>query len=179
VSVHNTVAEAASFAAVSDGLDNEDAETLLRHKYLWVDEWVRRQNGDQYIIVALHTGCVYDLSNVAAWVEEKEGATEGLATHMLLTVTIDRSQSCPENVTRTITFADSKEELLDASVYIPGYYWTDEPVKLSLEECAALRNDNTLYVERSKEVTQFYQLFTVEDGNWLDLNNFLDKCNVK
>ncbi len=43
---------------------NEHKETLLKAKSLWIDEWVRRSNGDKYDVLPLSHEETYDLSEV-------------------------------------------------------------------------------------------------------------------
>ena len=71
---------------------------------IWVDEWIRRRNGDQYTIQPINYELSYNLNNFEDY--ELNNGPNINATHMLLHIIIDNDKDCPDNIMFDIKFYD-------------------------------------------------------------------------
>jgi len=75
---------------------------------LWVDEWVRRRNGDLYQTINIRLETIYDLQEYD--VNHNRGV-EGAANFMLLKVRIRVGRWCPDNIKYYVTFYEHKDDV--------------------------------------------------------------------
>jgi hypothetical protein len=80
----------------------------------WIDEWVRRRNGDRYTIQPIKLYKKYNLDKFEEEYDndfEKNSEEYGQPNLFLLRVEIDEREWCPDNIKIFITFLDKKEDI--------------------------------------------------------------------
>lgn len=73
----------------------------------WIDEWVRRRNGDKYQTINIIPDKQYDLSE---WKLESNPELNINASHLLLKIRVDKNEYCPDNIKYYVSFYKTSDD---------------------------------------------------------------------
>lgn len=165
ISVHESLDEAydAALQKLSNDELPEDIENLKNGDPIWIDEWVRRSNGDHYQITKIEEGEIYNLQDLyiqhdlcANEDDEKDSNT---ANFMLLHINIRKEEWCPDNITVNISFYSSLDS---ASERVNSLLTNDK-----LQELLELEPVWTIQGGRDGD---HYQIIKIENSESMYLN---------
>lgn len=71
----------------------------------WVDEWIRRRNGDRYTVQPINNNINYDLNDFEN--VECEEIPNMKSKMMLIHISIDKEKWCPSNIKYNISFHEN------------------------------------------------------------------------
>lgn len=143
--------------------DEQDASTLRKHGNVWIDEWVRRRNGDFFSITPIEADAYMFLD-----IDTEDKKILQTQTHCrlgLLHVEIDDSLFCPNNIkfylSCHLTFTDLLQQQL------PQYRNT-------------LRINRTLGIpQKQSRGGQFFHIFDLRSGRSTVLNDLCPQLHPK
>lgn len=107
-----TLDDAMSIGFALDGLDSTDIYRLKIGSTVWVDEWERRRNGDQYQILQPETNHWYSLQKYDITDGKNEEFSNGNKTfqYMSLHIRVRPSEWCPDNILYYAAFHETLDE---------------------------------------------------------------------
>ena len=145
------------FITLNDTLDDADrnsgcSESLRDGQSVWVDEWVRRRNGDLYQIIKVVPNELYDLSDND--MRNNLDNTNFSNQYMFLHIKIRKNRCCPDNIKFYISFHETLNE--DELKML-------EPVWIKKDECNG----------------DHYQMIKLEPGKEMLLNSYCKYLNEK
>ncbi|AKI78797.1 hypothetical protein qu_45 [Acanthamoeba polyphaga mimivirus] len=185
---YNTFEEAYNKACNYIGnMDDFDRKMLKEGSSIWIDEWIRRNNGDKYQIIKITTNKEYELlkyeneefheeSDVETDAESNEELCgENIIKYMLLHIKVKTSKWCPNNIKYFVSFHFELEtacdivDIGDKSSLLKNL----EPVWI---------NKNKLDVGLCSKGGDYFQIIELESDKKFNLNKFcsqLKKLNYK
>lgn len=195
ISVHNTFDEAYTEAA--QDIDSEYLEDLREDQVLWIDEWVRRSNGDKYHIFKITLDKEYDLHDYNINIKDdiydlhdyninkkddvednnKENSNqvddkdikiyENNELYMFLHVNVKKFEWCPDNINYKISFYKT----LDSACENGNQFLEtlEEENKLRKLESIWINNKN---YDVSKGNGDHYQIIKLENNKVIELNKY-------
>ena len=103
---------ACAYARAIQQIEDEDAHAELeRHSYCWVDEWVRRSNGDMFRICPVAAGTRWDLSDWGSINVGKQVLCQSKEVKFIaLQISVDPAEWCPANLHYSIALFHTAEE---------------------------------------------------------------------
>lgn len=115
---YNTLEEAYNKACgYIDNIDDFDRKMLKEGSSIWIDEWVRRNNGDKYQIIKITTDKKYELlKHYEEDLDEEidsEIIEENTIKYMLLHIKVKTSKWCPNNIKYFVSFHFELETACD------------------------------------------------------------------
>lgn len=123
---YNTFEEAYNKACNYIGnMDDFDRKMLKEGSSIWIDEWIRRNNGDKYQIIKITTDKKYELlkyeneefheeSDAESDAESNEELYgENIIKYMLLHIKVKTSKWCPNNIKYFVSFHFELETACD------------------------------------------------------------------
>lgn len=160
ISIHENLEPV--YTETSEYFTNEVFDNLKKGKVVWVDEWVRRRNGDKYQIFKVIPEKTYDLHQ---WNHADEINNEHKVQHMFLHVNLNKSKWCPDNINYTISFHKTLEEAC-----IKGARFLDSIADMeSLKTLQPIWQANDSNGQGSGD---HYQIIPLECGKRLCLNDY-------
>jgi hypothetical protein len=87
-------------------------ERLKKGHAVWIDEWVRRSNGDRYRISNLRPEMTHQFGGEYDQ-DVENGELKNNVSFMALHICIRRSEWCPENITFSVSFHTTIEKACD------------------------------------------------------------------
>lgn len=104
------ISKVGEFYVKGDYEHEEALADLERGRRVWIDEWVRRSNGDEYQIARINNGAHFASSR---------GVNPGSdlsrpAGFMFVEFVIDGTRYCPDNVRLQVTFHESVTDAVEA-----------------------------------------------------------------
>jgi hypothetical protein len=87
---------------------------------IWVDEWVRRRNGDKYQTITIIKDKIYNLSNYS--LESGNDIGAAAVTHAVVFISVDKSKWCPDNIVFSISFHENIEGAAKVNDSFSGEY---------------------------------------------------------
>jgi hypothetical protein len=160
ISFHPTVEEAVEALDLKEGAQSDDEDEnaihkdmLIRGESVWIDEWVRRRNGDLYQVLSLNseTYNLYELPD-----EDTEIPDVFFPMYFVLHVDLDSRQWCPDNICFSLTCYETFEQ---ARSSIP------------LKEKHRIRDHFWHYASKLHyEKGKFYKVIKMELGEMYNLN---------
>jgi len=173
VTLHKNMTSALEAAKECLGEEDEydTAEHLNRLKEgqaVWIDEWVRRSNGDLYQIVKPDLDTWLDLS------QEQENSKEAHdVKYMMLEICIDKTEWCPKNIKFEASFHTTQEQ---ARLMLPNdIYDLYQTVK---QDISQLNESDTWWVKQDG-VGCHYQILKLEVGKRICLNTYCPQLQPK
>lgn len=198
LSFHESNQEAYEMAG-KDNLDDEelsieDLRTLKSNDYLWVDEWVRRRNGDRYQVFPIVLDKKYkslsdEYESISTDLEGNAGGrASGLPEYMLLHIKVDKDEWCPDNMIINVSMHLNQDTAFIASdldhsfksefrggkgIWIPirTYDWYSDDEE---DKPQGTIGDNTRKEHTDKDHGEFYKLIKIELNKPFYLNDYLD-----
>ena len=160
ISFYDTL-EDAYIRAKDEIVEDTDVDLiLLKEGYsVWVDEWVRRRNGDKYQIVKIKPNEIYDLC---------EDLSNGFDINhsemkfMVLRIDVNKSYACPNNIEFHISFYESIDKAYDEiieMINILNYDGDEETEKNQLND------DEKLQLKDLKSIWKNNPDYYAEKGN--------------
>jgi hypothetical protein len=139
----------------------------------WVDEWVRRRNGDMYHFFKLAPDVVYDLheydlggdKNVRTKTDTKSSDTANKEQYLLLQITVRKEEWCPDNITFKVSFH---------TTFATAFHFAKANLELTGEDLGLLHKTNTLCSHQSEQEHDHYQIIPLRDAERVCLNNFCE-----
>ena len=184
VSVHRTQASACG-QLDTDKFSAKQLKRLENGEAIWIDEWVRRSNGDRYQILRIVPEESYHLNNLASYCDLSSDAKDiGVCgddlRYMLLHVHVDKAEICPDNVILCISFY--------ATVRIATFAATEAVTECKKSECSKAeisklselepvwinKNDTT-----TKDSGDHYQIVKLVEGETMYLNSYCSQIRRK
>lgn len=160
ISLHKTL---------DDALDNarDECGSLLESgESLWVDEWIRRSNGDKYQVIKITPNEIYNLSkNLYNSTDINQDIQ---IQYMLLHVHVDEKEDCPDNIKYYVSFHTM---LRDACKEAASHFFDDNK-KYFMPK---IHNLESVWIERdnykSDTVTgDYYEIIKLEENKKINLN---------
>lgn len=112
ISCHETKDDAYKLA--SERIDEKkDLLELKKDGFVWIDEWVRRGNGDVFRVFPTILNHTYVLSEP---IITDPSEPNQICKYMLLKITIDKHEWCPENTIYHISFHDTVQDAFTLSI---------------------------------------------------------------
>jgi len=105
ISVHKSKEDALN--QLTD-LEEKQSEQLKTYNHVWIDEWERRRNGDDYEIIKITSDKIYNLHKLSKDVY-KEGK-EGEVKYLFLHINVNKNKWCPDNLNYKISFHTTKDK---------------------------------------------------------------------
>ncbi len=97
-----------AMAYIDKELESRDVDLLKDGYSIWIDEWVRRRNGDKYQIFKIKLNREYDLRNLSRdlgnSLNNDNTDQHNLARYLLLHVRVRKLDDCPDNIIYYISF---------------------------------------------------------------------------
>jgi hypothetical protein len=127
----------AAYAAAKELIGDDDKEEelgiLKGASRCWIDEWVRRRNGDSYLICPVADGTRWALDDVGS-VTTGDKPSEPLvcvneAKYLGLSIRVERQVYCPENLRYRVTLhhtAEAAAQSLREAYQAATYDWRTE-----------------------------------------------------
>lgn len=143
-------------------LYGDKLDELMESSTVWIDEWVRRGNGDRHTIVPIYTGREYDIA-LAHNIRPKPSAPDENVKYMLLHITVDHKKWCPDNITFHATFYKTMDDLKE-----------DQVDHLNIEKF----NEQTLWIPKSERDIKngdFYQIIEIKPTETIDINSLCEE----
>lgn len=168
ISFHNNKNDTLIFA--KNIIDDDNLKTLENNNYLWIDEWVRRSNGDQFNIFPIKKNKAFDLANSIYNTFEDPLPPK----FMLLNIQVDKSLWCSDNIQFYIEFHDTVEAAFSRSDLHDNFkddllnfrpVWSN--IKDDYSDDIDLSKPNT---DNSKGV--FHQIIPIELNKQIYLNEY-------
>ncbi|AYV82997.1 MAG: hypothetical protein Hyperionvirus3_143 [Hyperionvirus sp.] len=103
VSIHKTVEDAMKLLE-TESIESDDLTNLKKGYRVWVDEWVRRSNGDRYQIFKATANKIYDDAASLNEAEPDDEAKDTELGYMLLQINVKKFEYCPDNISYKISF---------------------------------------------------------------------------
>ncbi|AAV50318.1 hypothetical protein [Acanthamoeba castellanii mimivirus] len=174
---YNTLEEAYNKACNYIGnMDDFDREMLKKGSSIWIDEWIRRKNGDEYQIIKITTNKEYELlkyenekfnldSDVDenSDVNEDSNVDENIIKYMLLHIKVKTSKWCPNNIKYFVSFYFTLENACD---------FADIGDKTNL-----LKNLESVWINKNKidvglcsKGGDYFQIIELESDKKINLN---------
>lgn len=123
---------------------------------VWVDEWIRRRNGDRYTIQPINYEKNYDLNEFDEL--EYDEIPNISAKFILLHIIIDKNEDCPDNIKFNVSFYENKSEIMTSC-----YKIEEEEDKKKL-----LETKEFTIIEDSK--LDYYEIIEIEFGKKIYIN---------
>lgn len=176
ISLHEDKQKA--YVAASEDIEDDDLKILKRDDYVWVDEWVRRRNGDLYQVIPLELDRIYELGEPISVMKESDMSNEH-ARFMLLHIVVDKTQWCPENIRFMISFYSSKDKNIqvDLDDSRMNNLLDLKPVLRKLKEYHWWSDSDT---ETSEDLAlndakwEYYQMIPIEPAEEIYLNGYCE-----
>lgn len=175
ISIHESIDDTLKLCTQADNddnisIDDINLKLLKEGNAIWIDEWIRRGNGDKYQIIKIGKQ-EYNLGDSLINHDNKEISFN--AKYMMLHIQVDKSAWCPENIIFIISFYESFDKACDK--LLEDYYnknCTD--IYHDNDRCVyenKLKNNESIYVD-NKNGGDFYQLIELEKDKQLYLNEY-------
>jgi hypothetical protein len=116
-----------------------DPDRIQRGLSVWVDEWIRRRNGDFYIAKQVEPSVNYDLCNLE---DTDFRISDGSFNPgwVVITTIVDRQKWCPENINFHVQFFATKGH---AYIYLfNDYDWSSESKRKFVKEHVHWESDD-------------------------------------
>ncbi len=114
VSFHSSFDNAYSKLLSDLDPENKDFERnkikLAKGKSIWIDEWVRRSNGDRYQIIELSSSVKYNLNDLDTGCLKSDISNKNIK-YMLLRIKIRTQLDCPNNVRYYVSFYETIDQI--------------------------------------------------------------------
>ena len=123
---------------------------------VWLDEWIRRRNGDRYTIQPINYEKNYDLNEFDEL--EYDEIPNISAKFILLHIIIDKNEDCPDNIKFNVSFYENKSEIMTSC-----YKIEEEEDKKKL-----LETKEFTIIEDSK--LDYYEIIEIEFGKKIYIN---------
>ncbi len=136
----------------------------------WVDEWVRRRNGDLYHFFKLVPEVVYDLREYDLGGDGTKTDTKYLDTtnkeqYMLLQITVRKDKWCPDNITFKVSFH---------TTFVTAFYFAKANLEVTGEDLGMLHKTHTICSHQSERDHDHYQIISLRNAERVCLNNYCD-----
>jgi hypothetical protein len=155
VSFHTTLNEVYDNAILNiEDINKEDSINLKNGNSIWIDEWVRRRNGDLYKIMKIQPNIILNLNdNLDNTMDSKIECNN--TNFMVLQITVNKLVDCPNNIIFKISFHNNIEEafttilkiIIDIDDDNYNYYYDDDDdnninnkINLGDDDIAQLKN---------------------------------------
>lgn len=197
-----------SFAegALSQFPDDEELRDPVLGNTYWIDEWVRRRNGDSYQAFKVYIDGSYDvtvLDDMSETYSKFYGVGNGNVQYMTVRTIVDKSKWCPTNIRFELKFFSSFEEAykymndMMTDVFVE-YTSADEKVdivynyenqqeencdsirvfKYKIDKSSAINGVVTEHEIRVETgIFEHCKIVKIEEGKQYCLNNFCDKIS--
>lgn len=96
---------------------SKDTDKLQLNTVEWIDEWVRRRNGDKYQTINIIPDVDYNLS---AWSLNTNSNMDVNATYLLLWININKKGYCPDNIIFHVNFYESESKAYEEAKNLSG-----------------------------------------------------------
>lgn len=180
ISLHETLEEAYDRAARAiDELMTDTREYLLKHEMpVWIDEWERRRNGDQYYIFKVMENVVYDVNDTYEK-NEFEYGENGEIQYMCLHTRVRKNEWCPDNIKFEVSFHRTLESAHNKCSNMIEYdrecneweYDGDEYER----NTDIIKKLEPLWIELNDSEGDHYQIIKIKYNTRICLNKYCDK----
>lgn len=106
ISIHKSKDDAIKLAG--DEVFDDDLDQLKKCNKVWIDEWVRRCNGDLFSIIDIVRDTTYDLSDIDVFNIEVQSNID--TQYMILNIKVRKSEWCPDNILFGASFYHTQDE---------------------------------------------------------------------
>jgi hypothetical protein len=158
ITLHKTYEDVCKNAIACVVPDADDVEKLKRGDNVWIDEWIRRRNGDNHQIFKINPNYVYYLN------EHSDGRINDIEqcdiNYILLNIEIDKSKWCPDNIIFSISCHRS---LNDVAKRV-------KELNLAKDDRRNIFNMKEVLVKYVDGSSNYYQLIKPEFGKEIYLN---------
>lgn len=136
----------------------EYRERLSNGESIWIDEWVRRSNGDRIQIVKVSSNDRYKLTKKKLY-----GNYAGVcgANYLLLQAKVNPEESCPDNITYQISLHSTLDEtykmfpLIIGDIIKSGFPYDKNYYREIKYQLEYTKLDTELYTEYSELLTKY------------------------
>jgi hypothetical protein len=182
VSFHKSSKTAVEFAknkiTKGEDIENDDLKEKLEDlesvHQCWIDEWVRRRNGDWYQIKPINNGDEWNLTDFC-----EQNTVDKRDEHpqfMMLHIQVNKKAWCPENIQFFLTFHSTIKDAEAQARDIPLVLHKDsyDYKTQTLQFVTFPDVDQFIWIEESESVGHHIQLFSITLGDELELNSFCE-----
>lgn len=165
---------------------------------VWVDEWVRRSNGDRYQVFQSRVGGNYDLAE-----HDVNDSFSGLyqsgeiccVSYMLVNIKIDKDKWCPNNITFNIEFFETFKNAFTKMIerFKLEVEYDDEDLSDNeddnYDDGTNEENIGNIYDEnkntkicvrkRSKKIFNFFKIVKLEDNTEYCINEMFSQLSTE
>lgn len=153
ISFHVTLEDALEeiTSELSEEEKDENTKILELGNSLWIDEWIRRSNGDLYQICGLHPKRRYDMSAPDLDLETEEEFTP---SYFRLNFKLNGKECCPDNIQCFLKFYETYGEAKNA---VRKGVWED---------------DHCWWYSKKKQRGIYYHVIPIEAGKIYFLHDY-------
>ena len=167
ISVHETMEEAIELVKkhpiVTGNIGEEiDMTVLPKGEVLWIDEWIRRRNGDAFQIIPVSENVQYDLSQREFNWESK---TSGNLDFLLVHTAVNKHEYCPDNIQFDISFHSTAEIAA-------------EQAELELDDENTLKDKGSVWISDGDVDGDHYQIVKLVYNETVCLNSYCPNIQV-
>jgi hypothetical protein len=165
-----------------------DLKHFMSDHDIWVDEWVRRSNGDRYITFVPHFNIFYKLSVLHQREDIKEAKNSEKIQYIFLRIKVDNSKRCPENIEFWLSFHST---LVNAIVFAKNQTkwdtdFTEETPVFDRKDRKKLYSLEPVWIEAENKrdpsshiVGDFYQIIPISLHVKIDLHRYCSYIQPK
>jgi hypothetical protein len=194
ISIHKSIDDACIMASKEIRCDDEDEDKskyinkLKRGKSVWIDEWVRRSNGDLYQILKITPNQKYDLHDPDDFddvdlqrIDDKKNDSK--IQCLLLHINIDKSEWCPDNINYYISFHNTIDDACDERLHCLSTsedkmksIWINKTIASAASAASAASvggKDDMFNSSKDKDSAgDYYQIIKLEYDKLICLNDY-------
>ncbi len=150
ISIHDTFDDIKNYVKYKIK-SSKNRKKLYINKELWIDEWIRRANGDLYTIVKISPNKIYNLHDPTDSINNGNDIYDYNLhfTHIFLHVNINNNNECPRNINYKISFHTSYDMA----------FKNINKNKIHVNKCVSYHNDG-----------DYYNIIEIEKDNEIPLN---------
>jgi hypothetical protein len=160
LSFHDTVKSAVSdLCGKMDDIveaENNVEERLLKGSSVWIDEWVRRRNGDWYQVATITSNVNYEVAYGFLSGLTQDNKINTNIRYMRLQTKINKKEWCPDNIQFFVEFFASKDECEKALKQKSDYFMEGD------------ENEE----EKDENVTSHYAIIPIQCKDTIHLNSY-------
>lgn len=161
---------------LSEETVNEALDDLKKDSCCWIDEWVRRSNGDLYQIKSIAPDKVeYDLMEINCR-ENKEKECK----YMTLHIEVDKKEYCPDNIKFSVTFHKSIEDVHEQKFNSVLYkYGCEENYGKILKITKFPKVGSSMWISENDSIGHHIQIIEIKYDKEIELNSLCSQIDVK
>lgn len=152
----------------------------LQESCCWIDEWVRRSNGDLYQIRPVLSGMQWNLSVTDIQNYSVNTIIGKAPSYMGVYIKVDKSLDCPDNIQFSIVLNSSFEKANECTLGMRELYeGKHDEDDIEAHNALSLQLDKEKWIEDSDGVGHSFHVISIERNRGLGLNSFCAQIQPK